>query len=165
MSWIIEMRKGLDQMWKGLGRDKMRQEGYRSDMAPKWWSVFIWIIVALLLCGTSLYGQELNDYSKGRYPLLDIVPEQPELVPYQIVPIDLQPGDCNLEVGIQLVHPYNVENMQEPQQRETLEIIYSRIGYEIVNPHKSAGMFHIDGKLYHLIRIPYTGASNDWDWN
>lgn len=150
MSWVTEMRKGLDRMWDGLARDKMRQEGVLTDLAPKWWSVLIWMFIVLLFCGSSLQGQRLA---------------KPELVPYQIVPIDLQPGDCNLEVGIQLVHPYNVENMQEPQQRETLEIIYSRIGYEIVNPHKSAGMFHIDGKLYHLIRIPYTGASNDWDWN
>jgi|TARA_R110001592_G_scaffold5372_10_gene29637 hypothetical protein len=150
MSWVTEMRKGLDQMWKGLGRDKMRQEGYLSDIAPKWWSVFIWIIVALLFCGSSLQGQGLA---------------RPELVPYQIVPIDLQPGDCNLEVGIQLVHPYNVENMQEPQQQETLELIYQRIGYEVVNPQMSAGLFEIDGKLYHLIRIPYTGASTEWDWN
>ena len=40
---------------------------------------------------------------------------------------------------------------------------------EIVNPEKSAGLFQVDGKLYHLIRIPYTGASESygygWDWN
>jgi len=150
MSWIIEMRKGLDQMWKGLVKDKLRQEGVLTDLAPKWWSVLIWIILVLLICYSPLHGQRVV---------------RPELVPYQIVPIDLQPGDCNLEVGIQLVHPYNVENMQEPQQQETLEIIYQRIGYEIVNPNMSAGLFEIDGKLYHLIRIPYTGASTEWNWN
>ena len=102
MSWIIEMKKGLDRMWDGLVKDKLRQEGTLTDLAPKWYSVLIWIIVLLLVCGNPLKGQRVV---------------RPELVPYQIVPIDLQPGDCNLEVGIRLVHPYNVENMQEPQQR------------------------------------------------
>ena len=136
MSWIIEMKKGLDRMWDGLVKDKLRQEGTLTDLAPKWYSVLIWIIVLLLVCGNPLKGQRVV---------------RPELVPYQIVPIDLQPGDCNLEVGIRLIHPYNIENMQSPQQRETLEIIYQRIGYEVVNPQMSAGMFEIEGKLYHLI--------------
>ena len=52
----------------------------------------------------------------------------------------------------------------EPQQTETLEVIYKRIAYEVSNPSKQAGMFEIDGKLYHLIRIPHTGASQFWDW-
>ena len=54
--------------------------------------------------------------------------------------------------------------MMEPQQQETLEIIYQRIGYEIVNPQMSAGSFQVDGKLYHLIRIPYTAGSSSWDF-
>jgi hypothetical protein len=45
MSWLTEMRKGLDRMWDGLIRDKMRQEGYLSDKAPKWWSIVIWVII------------------------------------------------------------------------------------------------------------------------
>jgi phage tail sheath gpL-like len=74
------------------------------------------------------------------------------------VPVDLDPGDCRLEVGIILLHPYNIQDMPTPQQTEILEIIYSRIGFEIVNPDMSAGVFQIDDKLYHLIRIPYTGT-------
>ena len=126
----------------------------------KFRKVIYWIVGFFLFFGWAdlVWGQRI-----------DIIPERPELVPYMIVPIDPHPGDCNLEVGIRLVHPYNVENMQEPQQRETLEIIYKRIGFEVVNPEKSAGLFQIDGKLYHLIRIPYTGASESygygWDWN
>ena len=85
MSWVKEMRKGLDRMWDGMLKDKIRQDGFLSDMAPKWWSVLIWIFIGLIMFGTSLNGQQLAT---------------PELVPYQIVPIDLQPGDCNLEVGI-----------------------------------------------------------------
>ena len=151
MSWVREMKKGLDRMWDGLVKDKMRQEGVLTDLAPKWYSVLIWIVIFFLVCGNPLQGQRLV---------------RPEIVPYQIVPIDLQPGDCNLEVGIRLIHPYNIENMRTPKQQETLEIIYQRIGFEIVNPEKSAGLFQIDDKLYHLIRIPYTGASeSEWDWN
>ena len=85
----------------------------------------------------------------------------PELVPYQIVPLDPIP-DCRLELGIELIHPYKIEEMPEPQREETLEIIYKRIAYEVSNPNRQAGMFEIDGKMYHLIRIPYTGASGFW---
>ena len=85
----------------------------------------------------------------------------PELVPYHIVPLDPIP-DCRLELGIELIHPYKIEEMPEPQREETLEIIYKRIAYEVSNPNRQAGMFEIDGKMYHLIRIPYTGASDFW---
>ena len=87
----------------------------------------------------------------------------PELIPYQIVPLDPIP-DCRLELGIELIHPYKIENLPKPQREETLEIIYKRIAYEVSNPNRQAGMFEIDGKMYHLIRIPYTGASNFWGW-
>ena len=85
----------------------------------------------------------------------------PELVPYQIVPLDPVP-DCRLEVGIELIHPYRIENLPKPQKEETLQIIYKRIAFEISNPNKQAGMFEIDGQLYHLIRIPYTAGSDFW---
>jgi len=117
------------------------------------------IIISLSIL-SMVYGQ-FPIASEDRY--IDIVPELPELVPYRIVPIDLQPHDCNLEVGIELIHPYHIIDAPTPQQQETLDIIYKRIGYEIVNPNMSAGLFHIDGKLYHLIRIPYTGTI--WDEN
>jgi hypothetical protein len=39
---------------------------------------------------------------------------------------------------------------------------------EIIRIEES-GLFQVDGKLYHLIRIPYTGASESygygWDWD
>lgn len=89
--------------------------------------------------------------------------QMPELIPYQIIPLDPVP-DCRLELGVELIHPYKIENMPESQKEETLEIIYKRIAYEISNPNRQAGLFEIDGKMYHLIRIPYTGASNFWGW-
>jgi len=116
----------------------------------------IHIILAVLafLIGSKLRGQHIN-----------IIGERPELVPYQIVPIDLDPG-CVFEIGIELVAPYAINNAPDVQRDETLDIIYKRIAYEVVNPHKQSALFQIDGKLYHLIRIPYTGASEDYgmDW-
>ena len=114
----------------------------------------IHIILAVLafLFGIKLRGQH-------------IIGEVPELVPYQIVPLDMHP-DTTLELGIELVAPYAINSAPTVQREETLEIIYRRIAYEIVNPNKQSALFQIDGKLYHLIRIPYTGASEDYgmDW-
>ena len=88
----------------------------------------------------------------------------PELIPYQILPLDPIP-DCRLEVGIELIHPQSFNSMPEPQKEETLRIIYKRVAFEISNPEKSAGLFQVDGRMYHLIRIPYTGASTRfWGW-
>ena len=118
------------------------------------------IIVALTFVGV-LRGQNLDYYVDSDFELLPI---PPELVPYQIVPLDPIP-DCRLEMGIELIYPQSIVNMPEPQKEETLEIIYQRVAFEISNPDKSAGLFQVDGRMYHLIRIPYTGAStNFWGW-
>ena len=86
------------------------------------------------------------------------------VVPYQIIPLDPIP-DCRLEVGIELIYPQSFNGMPEPQKEETLRIIYQRVAFEISNPDKTAGLFEIDGRMYHLIRIPYTGASTKfWGW-
>jgi len=106
-------------------------------------------------------GQNLDYYVDSNFELLPI---PPELVPYQIVPLDPVP-DCRLEMGIELIYPQSIMDMPEPQKEETLEIIYKRVAFEISNPDKSAGLFQVDGRMYHLIRIPYTGAStNFWGW-
>tara|TARA_B100001113_G_scaffold349657_1_gene345405 strand:- start:361 stop:756 length:396 start_codon:yes stop_codon:yes gene_type:complete len=122
----------------------------------------IHIILAILafIFGTQLKGQTFNYNVNSDFELLPI---PPELVPYQIVPLDPVP-DCRLEMGIELIFPQSITNMPEPQREETLEIIYKRVAFEISNPEKSAGLFQIDGRMYHLIRIPYTGASNFWGW-
>ena len=86
--------------------------------------------------------------------------QQVELVPYSIIPLDPIP-DCRLELGIRLIHPYTVEQLPEPQNDETYKIIYDRIAFEISIPDKELGLFQIDDRFYHLIRIPYTAASGD----
>ena len=123
-------------------------------------SVIHLIIVAITFLSV-IRGQNLDYYVDSDFELLPI---PPELVPYQIVPLDPIP-DCRLEMGIELIYPQSIMNMPEPQKEETLEIIYKRVAFEISNPDKSAGLFQVDGRMYHLIRIPYTGAStNFWGW-
>ena len=123
-------------------------------------SVIHLIIVAITFLSV-IRGQNLDYYVDSNFELL---PVPPELVPYQIVPLDPIP-DCRLELGIELIYPQSIMNMPEPQREETLEIIYKRVAFEISNPDKSAGLFQVDGRMYHLIRIPYTGAStNFWGW-
>ena len=118
------------------------------------------ILVALTFISVTR-GQGLDYYVDSDFELL---PMPPELIPYQIVPLDPVP-DCRLEMGIELIYPQSIMGMPEPQKEETLEIIYKRVAFEISNPDKSAGLFQVDGRMYHLIRIPYTGAStNFWGW-
>ena len=121
----------------------------------------IHIIIVALTFISVVRGQNLDYYVDSDFELLPI---PPELVPYQIVPLDPIP-DCRLEMGIELIYPQSIVNMPEPQREETLEIIYQRVAFEISNPEKSAGLFQVDGRMYHLVRIPYTGASNRfWGW-
>jgi len=123
-------------------------------------SVIHLIIVAITFLSV-IRGQNLDYYVDSNFELLPI---PPELVPYQIVPLDPVP-DCRLEMGIELIYPQSIMNMPEPQKEETLQIIYQRVAFEISNPEKSAGLFQVDGRMYHLVRIPYTGASNRfWGW-
>ncbi len=127
-------------------------------MLPKW--IALAIILGLVVLNFA-EGQELDYYVDSEFELLPI---PPELVPYQIVPLDPVP-DCRLEMGIELIFPQSIVNLPGPQKDETLEIIYKRIAFEISNPDKTAGLFQVDGRMYHLIRIPYTGASTQfWGW-
>ena len=82
---------------------------------------------------------------------------RPEIVPYTLVPSDPHP-DHLLEMEIEIIQPYTVETLISVHKQETMNIIYERIEFETINPDGSNQIFEIDGKLYYLIRIPYTGA-------
>jgi hypothetical protein len=118
------------------------------SMLPKWIAVSIIIILVVF---NFLPGQ-----------MRGVINLRPELIPYQIIPIDDIPN-YRLEVGIELMFPYDSDLMLGQQYEETLDIIYKRIEYEVINPHKNAGVFQIDDKTYHLVRIPYNGMSKDYN--
>ena len=122
--------------------------------------IHILITILTFLIISSLRGQILDQYTVSGF---EIKPNPPEIVPYQIVPLDPIP-DCRLEMGIKLVYPQSITDLPEPQKEETLQIIYKRIAYEISNPDKFAGLFQIDGQMFHLVRIPYTAGSEFWGW-
>ena len=86
--------------------------------------------------------------------------ERPEMIPYRLAPLDPHP-DHILEMEIEIIHPYSVESLVRVQRQETMDIIYERIEFEILNPQATNQIFKIDGKLFYLIRIPYTGTI--WD--
>jgi hypothetical protein len=82
---------------------------------------------------------------------------RPEMVPYRLVPSDPHP-DHLLEMEIEIIQPYTVETLISVHKQETMNIIYERIEFETINPDGRNQIFEIDGKLYYLIRIPYTGV-------
>ena len=88
--------------------------------------------------------------------------ERPEMIPYRLVPGD-GVYNCRLEFEVEIINPYQVENLVEVHREETIEIIYERIYFEVLHPNYQNEMFKIDGKLYYLIRIPYTGV--EWITN
>ena len=83
--------------------------------------------------------------------------ERPEMIPYRLVPSDPHP-DHLLEMEIEIIQPYTVESLISVHRQETMNIIYERIEFETINPDGRNQIFKIDGKLYYLIRIPYTGV-------
>ena len=82
MSWIeggFYVR--FKDMKNGLIKDKIRQDGFLSDISPKWWSVLIWIIIGIIFFGNSLSGQGWDDgYSEGRPRRTLTTIQQTELV-------------------------------------------------------------------------------------
>ena len=88
--------------------------------------------------------------------------ERPEMIPYRLVPGD-GVYNCRLEFEVEIINPYQVENLVQVHREETIEIIYERIYFEVLHPNYQNEIFKIDGKLYYLIRIPYTGV--EWITN
>jgi len=99
------------------------------------------IVIFALIIGNVLKGQE-----------------RPEMIPYRLVPADYHP-DSLLELEIEIIHPYTVDNLVRKHREEIMEIIYERIEFEILNPQADNQIFKIDGQLFYLIRIPYTGVN------
>ena len=143
MSWVKEMRKGLDRMWDGLVKDKLRQEGTLTELAPKWYSVFIWIIIFLLVCVSPLRGQQL-----------------PEIVPYRLVPSQDYGYGCWLE--IEIIEPVKTKYTYQIQREEVMEILMERAAFEEINPMERSQIFSIDNKTYYLVRLPYNFESSSW---
>ena len=107
----------------------------------KYTPTLVFLIFCLVFCIVNgVYGQQ-----------------KPEMIPYRLIPNDYYPDD-HLELEIELIHPYTMENMVKTHREETLEIIYERINFETINPDQNNQIFYIDQKLYYLIRIPYTGT-------
>ena len=82
---------------------------------------------------------------------------QIEMIQYQLVP-----GygvDCPFE--IQLIKPVTTKNVVEVYEQELIEIFIDRIIFENTNQWAVNETFVVDGKHYHLIRLPYTGY-NGW---
>ena len=88
--------------------------------------------------------------------------ERPEMIPYRLVPGD-GVYNCRLEFEVEIINPYQVENLVQVHREETIEIIYERIYFEVLHPHYQNETFKIDDKLYYLIRVPYTGV--EWITN
>lgn len=107
--------------------------------------IHIIIAIIAILAGNGLKGQAI-----------------PEMVPYSLMPIDYSP-DSNLELGIAILPPFQVDNMKyNIQKDETYEVIYERINFETINPNHASQIFEVDGKTYVLVRIPYTGSMDNW---
>jgi hypothetical protein len=88
--------------------------------------------------------------------------ERPEMIPYRLVPGD-GVYNCRLEFEVEIINPYQVENLVQVHREETIEIIYERIYFEVLHPNYQNEIFKIDDKLYYLIRVPYTGV--EWITN
>ena len=88
--------------------------------------------------------------------------ERPEMIPYRLVPGD-GVYNCRLEFEVEIINPYQVENLVQVHREETIEIIYERIYFEVLHPNYQNKIFKIDDKLYYLIRVPYTGV--EWITN
>ncbi len=82
--------------------------------------------------------------------------ELPEMVPYRLLPCDYSPDEW-LELEIEIIVPVSTDGIPTVHKEETLEILYERINFEIINPSMRNEMFTIDGKLYYLIRLPFNG--------
>ena len=99
-------------------------------------------IMTMMICVSKLKSQS--------YPKAG---QNVEMVPYRLSPT--YDGACYLE--IEIVEPYNFNNMVRIHSEEVKEILMERIVFELINPYSQNELFLIDGRYYYLIRLPHTG--------
>ena len=101
----------------------------------------------LLMLASILYSQALPQ----------LLTQVPEMVPYRLLPCDYSPDEW-LELEIEIIAPITTDGFPAVHKAETLEILYERINFEVINPEMRNEMFKIDGQQYYLIRLPFNGV-------
>ena len=76
------------------------------------------------------------------------------MIPYRLVPS----GDVSCPIVIEIIHPITMMDIPAVYNDELQEIIMDRAIFEVTNPFAQNEVFEIDGKLYYLLRVPYTGV-------
>ena len=106
------------------------------SMIPKWIAVaIILVLVVYNFAGGQQPPVPVDYLLNSEY---ELKPNPPEIVPYQIVPLDPIP-DCRLEMGIEIVYPQSIVNLPEPQKEEVDTMIVDLI-MEHFNIQSFSGM-------------------------
>ena len=107
----------------------------KIDILPKWWSIVIWIIIAVVVIFTPLKGQDLltkNDYPDYTYDdykyQIGAFQVRPEVVPYSIVLSEAVGYGCWLE--IEIIEPISIKHLDEWTREEMKELFIKRAAFE-----------------------------------
>tara|TARA_Y100000592_G_scaffold4537_1_gene6530 strand:- start:1 stop:456 length:456 start_codon:yes stop_codon:yes gene_type:complete len=140
----------------------------KIDILPKWWSIVIWIIIAVVVIFTPLKGQDLltkNDYPDYTYDdykyQIGAFQVRPEVVPYSMVLSEAVGYGCWLE--IEIIEPLSIQHMESWEREEIKELLIKRAAFEEINPTERNGIFTIDSKAYYMVKIPSQVWGPDWE--
>ncbi len=140
----------------------------KIDILPKWWSIVIWIIIAVVVIFTPLKGQDLltkNDYPDYTYDdykyQIGAFQVRPEVVPYSMVLSEAVGYGCWLE--IEIIEPLSIQHMESWEREEMKELFIKRAAFEELNPTERNGIFTIDSKAYYMVKIPAQVWGPDWE--
>ena len=78
-----------------------------------------------------------------------------EIVPYRLTPSN----DVHCPINVELVEPVTLMAIPDIYKEEIVEILIDRVVFEETHPFAVNEPFHVDDKLYQLVRIPNTGDS------